>query len=204
MKSSINPPINPSIKQSTHINIALPVWLNEFIERLPTIFATPEQQMQLVIDAANHNIDNKTGGPFAAAIFDQNTHALISLGVNLVSSQNISMLHAEMLAITLAQQALNTFDLSTKGDFTLVTSCEPCAMCFGAIPWSGVTKVICGATESDARAVGFDEGDKPKHWQQSLIKRGINVQCHVKHAQAAHIFTHYQQLGGLIYNANTE
>lgn len=193
------------MKQSTNISFQLPAWLNDFLYTQPSTFPSPVEQMQLVIAAAHLNItekeNDKTGGPFAAAIFDQKHHQLISLGVNLVSTQNISMLHAEMVAITLAQQKLNTFDLSSKGEFVLVTSCEPCAMCFGAIPWSGVTKVICGATEANARAVGFDEGDKPKHWQQSLNNRGIKVQCNVCQPKAAEVFNHYQQLGGLIYNS---
>jgi hypothetical protein len=34
---------------------------------------------------------------------------------------------------------------------------------FGAIPWSGVQRVIAGARDSDARSIGFDEGPEMKN-----------------------------------------
>ena len=45
-----------------------------------------------------------------------------------------------------------------KKSFELFTSCEPCAMCLGASLWSGVKRMVCGATKDDAQAIGFDEG----------------------------------------------
>ena len=46
----------------------------------------------------------------------------------------------------------------------LVASTEPCAQCFGATPWSGVRRLVCGARGSeDARAIGFERGTEPDH-----------------------------------------
>ena len=45
------------------------------------------------------------------------------------------------------------YDLGGLGDgraFELVTTTEPCAMCLGAIPWSGLSSVVCGARDQDA------------------------------------------------------
>jgi tRNA(Arg) A34 adenosine deaminase TadA len=69
-----------------------------------------------------------------------------------------------MVAIMIAQKILGNFDLGDASvpAYELVTSTEPCAMCLGATPWSGVRGLVCGARDEDASAVGFDEGSKPQ------------------------------------------
>ncbi|MEQ1844317.1 MAG: nucleoside deaminase, partial [Nitrospira sp.] len=84
---------------------------------------------------------------------------------------------------------------------TLVTSCEPCAMCYGAILWSGVRNVVCAARGSDAAAIGFDEAPKPKNWVATLEDRGISVTRSLCRDEAIAVFQRYQQTGGRIYNA---
>jgi tRNA(Arg) A34 adenosine deaminase TadA len=46
----------------------------------------------------------------------------------------------------------------------MVVSTEPCALCLGAIPWSGIRRLVCGARDEDARSIGFDEGEKVPYW----------------------------------------
>jgi tRNA(Arg) A34 adenosine deaminase TadA len=82
----------------------------------------------------------------------------------------------------------------------LVTSTEPCAMCLGAVAWSGVRSVLCGAREEDARAVGFDEGPKPVDWKAALTDRGIKVTADVHCAEAAAVLRLYAAAGNPIYN----
>ncbi len=148
-------------------SFALPLWTSSIItQHSQKDFSSAIERMSFVLDLVAHNIAHKTGGPFGAAIFDVVSNELISYGVNLVTSVNCSVLHAEIVAIMLAQKKLGTFNLSFYGSagLELVTSTEPCAMCLGAIPWSGIKAVICGALDVDARAAGFDEGDKPTDW----------------------------------------
>jgi tRNA(Arg) A34 adenosine deaminase TadA len=180
--------------------VQLPVWTEKHLTDLPECFAASEDRMRVTVDLAAENIKRNTGGPFAAAVFDMDSGKLISVGINCVVPANCSLAHAEMVALSLAQQKLQTFDLSSKGRFELATSCEPCAMCLGAIPWSGVRSVLCGASEDDARAVGFDEGDKPADWQQSLKSRGIAVTENILQTEAAQILIDYAQADGTIYN----
>ena len=80
--------------------------------------------------------------------------------MNLVVPSGCSVAHAEMVAIMIAQQVVGDFDLGGEGKpvCELVASTEPCAMCFGAKPWSGVRSLLCEARDEDARSVGFDEG----------------------------------------------
>ena len=176
--------------------ISLPAWL-ELANRQTLTFADDSAAMQFVLSLAQRNIDDG-GGPFAAAVLSP-SGALIAAGVNRVVSAGSSVLHAEMLALMLAQQKIGTHDLSTAGCFTLVTSCAPCAMCLGAIPWSGVQRVVCGARGEDAERVGFDEGDKPDRWQQHLEARSIQVAEDVCREQAVVILQAYQGLGSARY-----
>jgi tRNA(Arg) A34 adenosine deaminase TadA len=83
----------------------------------------------------------------------------------------------------------------------LVTSCEPCAMCFGAIPWSGAKSLVCGAAKKDAEAAGFNEGRKPADWVKLLQRRGLVVQTRVLQRRAAAVLEQYREDGGTIYNA---
>jgi len=140
----------------------------------------------------------ETGGPFGAGIFDF-SGKLIAVGVNRVEVVGLSIAHAEIVAISLAQGLLSTYDLSARGNLELVTSTEPCAMCLGAVPWSGIRRVVCGARDEDARAIGFDEGDKPADWKEKLERRGIEVQVDVCRAAAAEVLREYVRRGGGIY-----
>jgi tRNA(Arg) A34 adenosine deaminase TadA len=159
--------------------------------------------MLFVIEAAQLNISKGTGGPFAAAVFETESGKLVSVGVNLVTSAGLSILHAEMLALALAQRKVGTYDLGRYDvpGHDLVASAEPCAMCLGAIPWSGVRRVIVGACDSDVRAIGFDEGPKMKDWKNELEKRGIAVICDVEREAAVQVLLNYALQGGRIYNS---
>ena len=115
----------------------------------------------------------------------------------------VPIAHAEIVALALAGQRLDSHDLRAAGPTELMTSCEPCAMCLGALPWSGIARVVCAARDEDARAVGFDEGDKPGDWAASLRSRGIEVTTDVRRGEGAEVLRTYARLGGLIYNGTT-
>ena len=159
--------------------------------------------MLFAIELASINVARGTGGPFGAAVFERPTWRLVAVGVNLVESTRCSHAHAEMVALANAQQAVGRFDLGAAGHPTheLVTSCEPCAMCYGAIPWTGVRSVLCGARASDAEAIGFDEGAKPKNWVAELKQRRITVVRDVCRKEAAAVLQEYKKGGGAIYGS---
>ncbi len=195
----------PNKKWSSEYVWRCPDWLCERIVEEPSTFETAEARMRFVIDLARRNTEVQTGGPFGAAIFDGSTGRLIAPGVNRVEPLNCSIAHAEMLAIALAQQTVGSYDLGADGRVCeLVTSTEPCAMCLGAIPWSGVRRVLCGARGEDACAVGFDEGAKPADWVGQLERRGIEVVRDLCRAEARAVLQRYFAAGGRIYNARRD
>lgn len=187
------------------VQLQLPDWVESAAEP-GRIYPTVEQRMELVIELSRLNVEHKTGGPFGAGIFESESGRLLSVGVNLVESENCSIAHAEMVAITIAQRVIGCYDLRCRIDasYQLVTSTEPCAMCLGAVPWSGVRSVVCGARDEDARSIGFDEGSKPQNWVKSLESRGIDVVRDVLRDKAKAVLLQYGSEGGLIYNAGRE
>lgn len=182
--------------------IQLPDWVAPFIANWSSPIKSIKQRMELAVALSAENIRQQTGGPFAALVIDEDSEELVSVGLNLVTSSGLSVAHAEIVALSLAQAHVGDWSLANTGSMQLITSCEPCAMCFGAVPWSGVKSVICGAGKSDAEAAGFDEGDKPSDWVRSLQRRGIVVQTGVLQKQAARVLADYKASGGTIYNAN--
>jgi tRNA(Arg) A34 adenosine deaminase TadA len=185
------------------LNLCLPEWLRESAaEAVMARYADAGERMRLAIDLAGRNVAAGTGGPFGAAVFEAESGRLLAAGVNLVVAARCSILHAEVVALILAQQYLGHFDLGGEGlpACELVTSAEPCAMCFGAVLWSGVRRLVCAAREEDVRAVGFDEGPKPVDWPGELQRRGIAVVRDVCRAEAVTVLKDYALGGGLVYN----
>ena len=186
------------------VTLRLPDWIGEVIADPDLTYPTIEDRMRLAVELSRESSHRGTGGSFGAAIFDWETNRLLAPGVNLVLSSGYSFAHAEMVAIMVAQQLVGDFELGGEGQpsYELVASTEPCSMCFGAILWSGVSHLVCGARGEDAEAVGFDEGTKPAEWVRSLEERGITVERDVLRDETASVLREYAERGGEIYNAH--
>ncbi len=184
------------------VTLRLPDWVEDFLKE-DGVYPTVEDRMRLSIELSRSNIHHGTGEPFGAAIFERETGRLLAPGVNLVTSVGCSVLHAEMVAIMVAQSVIGDFDLGGPGHspYELVASTQPCAMCLGAIPWSGVRHLVCGPRDEDAEEIGFDEGLKPADWVRSLEERGIGVERDILRAEAISVLREYVQKGGEIYNS---
>jgi tRNA(Arg) A34 adenosine deaminase TadA len=188
------------------VEITLPAWMDDALTDRNYSYPTVADRMALVIQLARKNVDVGTGGPFGAGIFDMQSGRLVAPGVNMVIPGHCSVAHAEIAAIMVAQKIKGTFDLGEKGlpPMELVSSTEPCAMCLGAVVWSGVRRLVCGARDGDARDIGFDEGPKPKDWTGALEARGIAVLRDIARRDAVAVLKHYADQGGSIYNARRE
>lgn len=184
------------------LNIRLPEWVEPFLAARSPVGPQMEDRMRLAIALSEENVRVDLGGPFAAAIFDPAGN-LVAPGINRVTALNCSVLHAEIVAIILAQQSLGRYDLSDGGRFSfeLFATTQPCAMCWGAICWSGIRRLICGARGEDAIAIGFDEGPVPDNWVSELNDRHITVVRDVCRDEAVAVHRQYVAAGGPIYNA---
>lgn len=176
--------------------ITLPDWVSEVASGVTA--SNQDERMSFAVMLAERNIRDG-GGPFGAAIFDTDSDEVVAVGVNVVVSESMAIAHAEVVAIALACTAVSDFDLATIGRTELVTSTEPCTMCLGAVLWSGVHSLVCGARDEDARAVGFDEGPKPSDWANYLQEAGIAVTMDVQRDAASAVLQKYAAEGGVIY-----
>lgn len=182
--------------------VDLPDWMNVFSRELPAELPTARERMAVAVSLSDQNVRHDTGGPFGALVVAVETGQVVALGVNRVEAQHCSAAHAEIVAMSLAQRRMGQWNLADTplGSLQLVSSCEPCAMCLGAIPWSGISSVICGATKADAEAAGFDEGVRSPDWVEALNRRGIDVRTGVLREQAARVLERYARSGKTIYN----
>ena len=183
--------------------LSLPEWAVADLAAMPTVFATLEERMTSVINFSRKNFEMGTGGPFAAGVFERDSGKLMVIGVNRVVPSNCSSAHAEVMALSLAQKMLGTFDLGGVGlpDYQLVVNWRPCAMCYGAVLWSGVRSlVIAGSGPELEELTGFDEGPIHPDWQAEIEKRGVEVINHINTAAATAVFRDFGASGSLVYN----
>jgi tRNA(Arg) A34 adenosine deaminase TadA len=175
----------------------MPAWVAHELD-LGTPLAGDDAKMAFTVALARRNIEHG-GGPFGAAIVDVVTGGVLAVGANWVVEQRSSLLHAEIAAIAFAQARLGSHSLAS-GNYELIASSEPCVQCLGATVWSGVRRIVCGATTSDAEEIGFDEGPRRDDWVAELERRGIQVVLGVRQAEARAVLLAYQARGGPIYN----
>lgn len=182
-----------------HLELILPDWIDEEID-FARSYIDDESRMQLAISLATRNVENETGGPFGAAIF-RDDGELIAAGVNRVVSEQCSVAHAEMTAFMSAQTRLGCHRLNEDGArYLLVTSAQPCSMCYGASFWAGIDELVIGARAEDVMALSeFDEGPLPADWIGELEKRGIIVRRDVLRDKARGVFDLYRSMAGAHY-----
>ena len=183
------------------IEIAYPGWVAKEVD-WSRRYIGDDERMRVAIAVARTNVERGSGGPFGAAIFERDSGALISVGMNLVVPSNNSTLHAEMVAIMMAEARVKSYTLGAAElpAHELVTSCEPCAMCLGAALWSGVKRLACGATRDDAKRIQFDEGPVFPQSYAYLRDRGIEIVRGVLREEARAVLEWYRAQGGVIYN----
>lgn len=181
--------------------VTLPDWIDDVVA-WDRRYRSDAERVGLAIRLSRENVLRGTGGPFGAAIFESESGALVSVGVNSVVRLHNCTLHAEMVAFMLAQRRLESFTLGAAGmpAHELATSCEPCAMCLGATLWSGVRRVICAAAREDATHLRFEEGPVFAESYRYLEERGIRVLRDVLRPEARAVLERYQEKAGVIYN----
>jgi tRNA(Arg) A34 adenosine deaminase TadA len=189
---------------NTGFSLDLPDWAVEELNGLPEYLPSLEERMRAVIRFSRLNFQRGTGGPFAAGIFERDTGRLVVIGVNRVVPFNCSSAHAEVMAISLAQKRLGVYDLGAAGlpAHQIVVNWRPCAMCLGAVLWSGVRSlVIAGDGPELEEITGFDEGPVHPQWIDELNERDIEVVNNVLRDEAIAAYREFAASEALVYNA---
>lgn len=184
----------------------MPAWAIAENQQLPTHIPLLENRLREVIRFSRLNFENETGGPFAAGVFERDSGRVVVIGVNRVVPAKMSSAHAEIVALSLAQQMLQTFDLGGPDlpVHQLVVNACPCAMCLGSIPWSGIRSLVFAASGNDVESItGFDEGPVHPQWRSELQSRGIEVNDGLLENEAIRVFQDFTASGQPIYNGRT-
>ena len=108
-----------------------------------------EELMRLALDVAR--IAPNSGDIPVGAIVINSDGVVIGKGFNEREANNDPTAHAEIVAI---RNAASRLQKSRLDGCTLIVTLEPCAMCAGAIAQSRISKVIYGAWDEKAGAVG--------------------------------------------------
>jgi tRNA(adenine34) deaminase len=105
--------------------------------------------MQQAISLA-HEVKSSDDVPVGALIVNE-AGEILSSGKNEREKDNDPTAHAEILAIRRAGEKLGSWRLD---DLTLIVTLEPCVMCAGAILQSRLKRLVFGAFDQKAGAVG--------------------------------------------------
>jgi tRNA(Arg) A34 adenosine deaminase TadA len=112
---------------------------------------TDEDYMRLAIRKARDGIAADQS-PFGACVVRDGQ--ILACEHNLVWRTTDATAHAEVTAIRAACRAADDVKLSGA---TIYSTTEPCPMCFAAIHWAGIARIVFGASIADARRAGFGE-----------------------------------------------
>jgi tRNA(adenine34) deaminase len=105
--------------------------------------------MQQVISLA-HEVKSSGDVPVGALIVNE-AGEIVSFGKNEREKDNDPTAHAEILAIRKASEKIGSWRLD---ELTLIVTLEPCVMCAGAILQSRLKRLVFGAFDQKAGAVG--------------------------------------------------
>lgn len=96
--------------------------------------------------------------------------------------------HAEIVAIRAACKALRTVDLT---GCDIYSTCEPCPMCFSAIHWARIDRIVFGARIADAAAAGFHEMPIANERMKTLGGSGVEIVADFLRSECAALFAEW-------------
>ena len=126
--------------------------------------------MQQAIALAKNAADN--GDVPVGALVVNEQGEVLGTGRNLREENNDPTAHAEIVAMRMAATKLNNWRMD---DLTMIVTLEPCAMCAGAISQSRFKRVVFGAWDQKAGAVGsvWDVIRDPRNLNKVEVVTGV-------------------------------
>jgi tRNA(adenine34) deaminase len=131
--------------------------------------------MQQALLLAKQSSDN--GDVPVGALIANEFGEILGRGRNLREERNDPTAHAEIVALREAGEKVGSWRLD---DLTMVVTLEPCAMCAGAILQSRIKRLIFGAWNEKAGAVGsvWDViRDNRSLHEVEVISKCLEVEC---------------------------
>lgn len=118
----------------------------------PSPTAKDKAFMHMALREASRGMKRGQGGPFGACIVRHGSIVAVAHNRVLVSGNPTQ--HAEVVAISRAARNLGTHILT---GCTIYSTTEPCPMCFSAIHWAQIDRIVFGTGIADVKRLGFNE-----------------------------------------------
>lgn len=107
--------------------------------------------------AVSHRSVANGNHPFGAVLVDAAGRVVLEAENTVVTGDDCTG-HAETNLVRAAWKALSPEALAES---SLYTTCEPCAMCSGAIYWSGIGRVVYAVAETELLDMTGDHDENP-------------------------------------------
>jgi tRNA(Arg) A34 adenosine deaminase TadA len=111
-----------------------------------------ERHLARAIELARRSRE-KGNHPFGSLLVDTTGEVVLEAENTVVTGNDVTA-HAEL---NLVRTASARFDVEALGASTLYTSTEPCAMCSGAIFWSGIGRVVFALSSEQLMSIVRDD-----------------------------------------------
>jgi len=154
-----------------------------------------ESLMAKAIRSARAGVRKKEGGPFGACIVDKKGN-VVAVAHNTVWKSCDATAHAEVNAIRKACKKLNTINLS---GCTIYSTAEPCPMCFAAIHWARIGRIVYGANIDDAAMYGFHELRLCNAKIKDMCNLPVKITYDFMRAECVALFEEWKKLRGRPY-----
>jgi guanine deaminase len=154
---------------------------------------TDAEWMRLAIETTRAGLA-KGQTPFGAVI--TRGEELAVAAHNVVWETTDITAHAEVNALRLACRKLGTIDL--KG-CTIYSTTEPCPMCFSAIHWANVDRIVYGTSIADAAEAGFNELPISNFDMKRLGQSRVEIVADFLREEAKELFRVFKEKGARVY-----
>lgn len=118
---------------------------------------TDEQFLRAALALSQRSRDARRH-PFAAIVADKHGMIIAEAMNDSLPPNGDPTRHAELVA---AATAARVHGATVCAGATLYSSAEPCAMCAGAIYWSGIARVVYGLSETRLLAITGSHPENP-------------------------------------------
>jgi guanine deaminase len=138
---------------------------------VPSPFATPNPVfMRRALEEVRAHLRAMAGGPFGACLVGG--AEVLAVAHNTVLKDQDPTCHAETTAIRLAAHRLQSYDLS---GCEIYSTTEPCPMCFAAIHWARISRVVYGTAIGEVAQLGFNELTLSSRQMQALGRSPVAI-----------------------------
>ena len=152
-----------------------------------------EKFMRVALDACRAGIE-RGQSPFGAVIVREG--AILSATHNHVRLTTDATAHAEVHAIREACRVVGDIHLAGA---TIYATTEPCPMCFTAIHWARIGRIVYAARIADAADAGFNELPVANATLKQLGGSGVELVPDVLRDESVALFMRWRQRGGAPY-----